>query len=209
MGGGLKRIVWLTAVILFLFLARKPLFMAVGSFLIVQDELKQVDVIIVLGGDDERVKEAVYLYKEGISKNMIMTGGSSDAKVSKAEVMKRQAMRLGIPEERIILEPKSRHTYEHPIFVKPILRAQGFKSAIVLSSPYHMRRSAMLFDRAFKDSGIKLIYYPVQESWFKVDQWWTSAISRKTVCQEYMKLVVNAFGNRFSKFIVNLVRKDK
>ena len=89
-------------------------------------------------------------------------------RISQAERMRTQAMRLGVPLESIILEPKARHTYEHPIFVKPIMQAHGFRSAIVVSSTYHMRRSAILFNRTFKNSGIELIYYPAEESWFKI-----------------------------------------
>lgn len=177
-----------------------------GSFLVVQDEFKQADVIVVLGGGDiGRVKEAVKLYERGVSRYMIMTGGSNHSAVSFAEEMKGQAMRLGVPEEAIILEPKAMHTYEHPVFVKPILRARGFQSVIVVSSPYHMRRSAMLFNGFFRWSGIKLAYYPVQDSWFKVDYWWRETQSKRMVLREYMKMSVNIFGVRVSRFVNKLV----
>jgi uncharacterized SAM-binding protein YcdF (DUF218 family) len=206
---GLKRIVWLIIglfiIALILFLAKGP----IGSFLIVQDQLKKVDVIVVLGGDNERVEEAARLYKKGFLRHIIMSGGSFDAQVSMAEVMKEQAVRLDVPQENIIVEAEARHTFEHPVFVKPIMQARGFKSAIVVSSPYHMRRTAMLFDRTFKNSGIDLIYYPVQDTWFNVDRWWTSAPSRRVVVMEYTKLVINFFGNRFSKFVANLVQKNQ
>ena len=175
----------------------------------VQDELKQADVIVVLSGDSERVKEAVNLYERGFSRYMIMSGGSSRSAVSMAERMKEQAVRLGVPDEAIILEPKAQHTYDHPVFVKPILRARGFQSAIVVSSPFHMRRSAMLFNRSFRNSGVELIYHPVRESWFKVEYWWKRTRSRRIVLREYMKMSVNVFGIRASEivgeFIENVV----
>jgi len=206
----LKQILWfitsLLIVTLFLFLVREPILEAMGSFLVVQDELKKADVIIVLGGGgNKRVEEAARLYKKGYSKYMIMTGGLNIVQTNEAKRMRHHATHLDIPDENIILEPKAQHTYEHPIFVKPIIQARGFRSAIVVSSPFHMRRTAMLFDRAFKNSGIKFIYYPVQDSWFKIDEWWKNDTFRRIVSNEYKKLIVNAFGIRVSKFAVKLV----
>ncbi len=194
----LKRILWcITGFLLIVFLlvlARGPILRAVGSFLVVQDELKKADVIVVLAGDsNERVKQGVALYKAGFSKYIIMSGGSTTSEVSSAERMKKQALRLGVPEDAIILEPKSLHTYDHPIFVKPILLKKGFKSAIVISSPYHTRRTSFLFNRNFRRSGIELIYYPVQDSYFKVDDWWKRDYTRRIVLQEYMKMVGSLF----------------
>ncbi|MCK5180891.1 MAG: YdcF family protein [Candidatus Omnitrophica bacterium] len=168
-----------------------------------QDELKKADVIIVLGGGNDRVEEAVRLYNEGLAGHMIMTGNRV------AGGMQRSAVRLGVPEGNIILETEARSTYQHPGLVKPIMQARGFKSAIVVSSPYHMRRSAMLFDRAFKNSGIDLIYHPVQDSWFDADDWWTKAVSRREVKMEYVKLAVNVWGTRVSQFVGNLVGESK
>ena len=195
--------------VLIVFLARVPILKALGSFLIVQDELKKADVIIVLGGETGRVKEATRLYKQGLAGYLIMSGGSFDNRVSLTAAMRNAAMRLGVPRESIILEPEARSTYQHPELVKPIMQARGFQSAIVVSSPYHMRRVKMLFDRAFRKSGIELMYYPVQGGWFDPDSWWTKAVSRRAVKMEYAKLAVNVWGTRFSEFVFNLVGKGK
>ncbi|MCK5214484.1 MAG: YdcF family protein [Candidatus Omnitrophica bacterium] len=184
-----------------LILARIPILQSIGSFLVFQDELKEVDVIIVLAGQDERVKEAVNLYKQGFSEHMIMTGRSYDGKINRAENMRAQAIRLGIPQEHIIIESEAQHTFEHPILVKPIMQARGFESAIVVSSPYHMRRVAMLFNRSFRHSAIELIYYPAQDSWINIEEWWKSDASQRAVGFEYMKMAVNIFGNWVSKFV--------
>lgn len=184
-----------------LFLARRPILKSLGSFLVVQDELKKADVIIVLGGENDRVEEAARLYKQGLAPYILMTGKMV------AYGMKRSAVRSGVPAEDILVEPEAASTYQHPIYVKPIIEEKGFESAIVVSSPYHMRRSAMLFDRALKKEKIELIYHPVQDSWFTPENWWMTAVSRRAVKMEYAKFIVNFFGNRFSKFADNLINK--
>ena len=186
-----------------LFLARRPILKSLGSFLVVQDELKKTDVIIVLGGENDRVEEAARLYKQGLAPYILMTGKMV------AYGMKRSAVRSGVPAEDILVEPEAASTYQHPIYVKPIIEEKGFKSAIVVSSPYHMRRSAMLFDRALKKDKIELIYYPVQDGWFDADNWWTTAVGRRAVKMEYAKLAVNVWGVGLSEFVLNLVEKNK
>jgi uncharacterized SAM-binding protein YcdF (DUF218 family) len=182
---------------------------AVGSFLVVKDELSPADVIVVCAGDVERVNQAVHLYKEGLSKFIIMSGGTRDPSINYAEWMKLQAVKAGVPEDKILLEPNARHTYQHPVFVKPIMAAHGFTSAIVVSSPYHMRRVAMLFDRAFHGTGIKVIYYPVKNSGFDVENWWQSKEGRRIVFAEYGKMAVNFFGTGVNDFICALIEKPK
>lgn len=177
---------------------------AAGSFLVVRDELKPADVIIALGGDVERVTHAAILYKRGYAKFIIMT-----APVAMAEWMKQAAVEAGVPADRILLEPKAEHTYQHPVFVKPIMAAHGFTSAIVVSSPYHMRRVAMLFNRVFHKTGIKLIYYPVTNSWFDMEHWWESQEGRRIVFSEYGKMVVNFFGTGVNDFARALLKKLK
>ena len=200
----MKRIILVIAGVLvfgvIVFLAREPILRGIGSFLIVQDELKKADVIVVLGGENSRVEEAAHLYKQGFAGYMIMTGKRV------AEGMKRSAVRSGVPAEDIIVEPEAASTYQHPIYIKPIMEARGFKSAIVVSSPYHMRRSAMLFDRAFRKTGVELIYHSQQDGWFDPDRWWKEAVSRRAVKMEYAKLAVNFFGNGFSRFVGKIVR---
>ena len=208
MKGNLLVIAGIVFFVLIVFLARVPILKSIGSFLVARDELKKADVIVVLGGESGRVVEAARLYKQGFSGHMIMTGGAV-GKGSVAEGMRRHAVSLGVPRENIILEPEAQSTYQHPVLVKPIMRARGFQSAIVVSSPFHMRRSAMLFNRAFRESGIELIYHPVRDSWFQADNWWTKAVSRRAVRLEYVKLAVNVWGNGFSKLVGELVKSKK
>ena len=205
--GNLLVVAGILVFVLIVFLARVPIRKAIGSFLVVEDELKKADVIVVLSGESDRVVEAARLYKQGLAGYIIMSGGSFDNKASIAVVMRNQAVRLGVPAEDIIVEPEAMSTYQHPIFVKPIMQARGFQSAIVVSSPFHMRRSAMLFDRVFRKSGIELIYHPAQDSWFDADNWWTNSASRKAVRLEYVKLAVNVWGVGFSEFIWKLVNR--
>ncbi len=204
-----KRMLWRTIVLFFILVSWpfwcRPLCRATGHFLIVSNDLKKADVVVVLAGDTERVGQAVSLYKQGLADYIIMSGGAESSPVTMAESMKRQARGMGVPEKDIILEPESQHTYQHPFLVAPLLKERGFKSAIIVSSPYHMRRVALLFNRAFKRSGVKLMYCPAANSWFNPDTWWQSAGGRKVVYLEYTKMCVNIFGKKVNDVVSHLV----
>lgn len=180
-----------------LFLARKPVLTAVGAFLVVQDPLEKVDVIIVLSGGLERVEEAARLYREGFSQKLFLSGPVG--------TMVDEAVRAGVHSNDILSEQKAAHTYEHPLFVKPILEQHNYKSAIIVSSPYHMRRSKILFNSVFKKSGIHLVYRPVRDHWFDPNNWWKNKSGRSVVISEYKKLLVNMFGAKFSDWAYKLL----
>lgn len=205
-----KFLYWLVCcilIIVILVLSRENYLPVFGKFLVVQDELRPADVAIVLGGEEERIMYAVKLYRKNMVKFIVVTDGQFSQEQTIAGWMSRKAVRAGIPAERILLEPKAQHTYQHPIFVKPILQEHGFTSAIVVSSPYHMRRSKMLFDRAFRKSGISLIYSPVAHSWFSTDRWWKSQDGRRIVLGEYIKLAVNVWGVKVSEWACTLLKE--
>ena len=173
-----------------------------GNFLVVEDVVKPADAIVVLAGhDEERVKYAVQLYNEKYATWIIMSGPQADK-------MKQEAVESGIPEDKILLEQKTVHTYQHPLFVKAILQGHGLTSAIVVSSPYHMRRTAMLFNRAFYHSGIKVMFCPVKKSWFNARRWWKTAESRRVVYSEYVKMAINVWGVRVNDALCALLKKQ-
>jgi len=187
---------------LFLVVTKDYWLRGLGNFLVLEDVVKPADAIVVLAGhDEERVKYAVQLYNQKYAKWIVMSGPQADK-------MKQEAVDAGIPEDKILLEQKTVHTYQHPLFVKAVLQERGLTSAIVVSSPYHMRRTAMLFNRAFDRSGIKVMFCPVKESWFKPRHWWKTADSRRVVYSEYVKMAINIWGVRVNDALCALLKKQ-
>jgi uncharacterized SAM-binding protein YcdF (DUF218 family) len=92
-----------------------------------------------------------------------------------------------------MLADTSTTTYEDALFARDIMLQNNFTSAIVVSSPYHMRRAAWLFGKVFKNDDITLLYSPVENSWFKPEQWWTDGRKIHAVMDEYAKFVYYLF----------------
>lgn len=203
----MKKALWLIIGVLVLtltvYLARHRILRAIGGFLVVEDELRESDVIVVLVGSPERMREAIRLVKDDRADRIIISGSTPASRGYITNILTEEAQHLGIALPDIIWEEESRHTFEHPLYVKPILKEHNFRSAIILSSPYHMRRSAMLFDRVFREEDITLTYRYVRDSGFDPDHWWRDSGMRRQVGSEYLKLAVNFWGTRVNRFVAS------
>lgn len=130
-------------------------------------QLETYDIGIVLGGYSNfeiyprdrynfskranRLTQAVELYKKGIIKKMLVTGGSGSILLderSEAAEVESYLRSMGIKQEDIILEPDSRNTHENAVFTKAILD-QSYPDAkcLLITSGFHMRRSKGCFKK--------------------------------------------------------------
>jgi uncharacterized SAM-binding protein YcdF (DUF218 family) len=164
-----------------------------GEFLVVGDNLEKSDVIIVLGSDPEGAREdwAAILYKKGLGKKIIMCGYQVGWQTSTAEIMKRHAVHLGVPEDAIILDYgwNNQGTWDNAINSLKIVKENNFKTAIVVTSNYHTRRSRYAFKKVFKDSNVKILISPCPGGSFSPGEWWKSRKLVKSVFLEYIKLL--------------------
>ncbi|MGE5300272.1 MAG: YdcF family protein [Acidobacteriota bacterium] len=171
-----------------------------GGYLLVKDELKPADVIVVLGGEkSERVEYGVKLCKEGWARKdrIIMTGGPLVGRYTWAGLMKEQAEALGVRGKDILLADRSMSTEEDAEYTADIVRKERYKSLILVTSPYHSRRASIYFSRLIP--GVTIVSAPVEKSWFSFDGWWRRPRDRDAVFSEYAKFIkLWIFGYRQS-----------
>lgn len=166
-----------------------------GKFLTIDEKPQKSDVIIVLSGDNgDRTIQGVNLFGAGYAPNMIMSGGLVYHKIAMSELMLIHAVEMGVPADVIIAESHSESTYQNAIFTKDIMNRHGFKSAIIVSSDYHMRRVKLIFDRVYKDSGIVISYSSADDPLFEPNRWWANNKSIMYIINEYVKLVGDILG---------------
>lgn len=114
------------------------------------------DAIVVLGAQVRpdgrpsaalrgRVRRAAALHHAGYAPCVALTGGIGDAPFAEAVVMQALAVALGVPEEATALEPAATRTVESARLVGAMARQRGWRSVILVSDPFHLRRAALLF----------------------------------------------------------------
>ena len=139
---------------------------AVGHALAVEDPIEKADVIVAISGDTgARTNTAISLWKQGLAPLIVFSGAAIDPdSVSSAEIMRREALRQGVPESATLIEPASASTEENATEVARLMDQRKLRSAILVTSPYHQRRAALLFARAFEPAWSHLPQLPSTRS---------------------------------------------
>ncbi len=151
-----------------------PIVWSIAEPLNISEAPRKADCIVVFGGGvgesgkagqgyEERVGYAVELYKKGYADRLIFSSGYMYV-FKETLVMKGLAISLGVPERAVILEDAARNTYENVAFTKKILDREKWKKILLVSSPYHMRRVSLVFDKIAKD--VQVTYTPLPQSSF-------------------------------------------
>jgi uncharacterized SAM-binding protein YcdF (DUF218 family) len=112
---------------------------------------------VLSDGTAARVAAAVRWWEAHPDARLIMQGTSGRIDLGdehQAELMRRFAMSYGVPYDQILLEGRSRNTREH---VECVLAFPEISSATpigVVTSDWHMRRTAMEFRNAFDNVAV-------------------------------------------------------
>ncbi len=118
--------------------------------------LRPADVIIVLGHPAnadggpspamrEQVALAAALYRAGLAPMLLCTGGAVYNQHVEAQVMAGLAVQQGVPADAIITETQSRDTVENARYCRQIMQVRGWRDAIVVTTPHHVRRASRIF----------------------------------------------------------------
>lgn len=139
------------------------------------------DVIVAVSGGDttSRANKAIELYRDGWGKKILFSGASADPKsISNAEAMKRIAIKAGVPNEDIYLDEISRNTTENAKNSTDILTKLQARSAILVSSQYHVERVKLNFRLANSDISYRTAVAPdgIWNLWFLRPSGWFIAI---------------------------------
>ncbi len=169
------------------------LFIAMGSILVVADPLKRAEAIVVLsGGDEQRMKEAINLYEEKYAGMIILTETGAVLEGFNAQYSSEQRLLLidaGIPPSAILIAPKnSASTRDEAKDVRTLVNNVNIHDLIVVTDPYHTLRTRMIWNEVFRNSEINIIVRPVRGSWYKSTTWWLSPAGWENTLNEYVKL---------------------
>jgi uncharacterized SAM-binding protein YcdF (DUF218 family) len=130
-----------------------------------QGEVPQAEAIVLLGGGTrphlpprpisemneagDRLVYAAHLYHEGKAPFIVVSGGFIEfygSTVPEADAMQELLMLLGVPDDAIVREDRSRNTYENALYVREIADERDFNKILLVTSGLHMPRSVAIFE---------------------------------------------------------------
>lgn len=128
------------------------------------NSLPDIDVVVVLAAgvkkykdplEDElaspyRVIKSAWAFKKTKARLLVMSGGTGIKGENRmVRTMKRLAIELGIPEEKVILDSMSRNTFEHAISVSKMSEIKEADRIGLVTTAWHMPRAFKEFQRRF------------------------------------------------------------
>lgn len=116
----------------------------------------RADAIVVVSGGDTRArtKGAVELYKNGWADTLIVSGAAQDDdSPSNAAAMRQQAISEGVPPGAILIDEAARNTNQNAVGAAELAKVQEVRNIIVVTSPYHLARATLAFEREFAGVG--------------------------------------------------------
>ncbi|GAB4471759.1 MAG: hypothetical protein Kow00124_09160 [Anaerolineae bacterium] len=193
---GRKKLLILTASIALLgaalFVFRKPLALAIGDYLVIQDDLQPADVIHVIAGDDYRTDYAIQLYQQGYGQQIFFTGGwCTTHNYYHGQHGEELATAQGVPEEAVAIdESEVISTYAEALRLRELIAQSPtpIRSVIVVSDPFHMRRARWAYRHVLGDEvRVQMAPVPFEQAPYR-REWWTDDESRRYVRDEYLKM---------------------
>lgn len=120
-----------------------------------RSETRPADAAIVLGaavfGDQpspvfrERINHAIWLYRQGLVRKLILTGGQSlEDTLAEAEAARQYAIARGVAQDDILTEAQSRTTEQNLFYARELGRENAIGTVLVVSDPLHMRRAVTI-----------------------------------------------------------------
>lgn len=200
-------------ILIFIFIVSYRMWLPIpGTFLLVKDDIHKADCIAPLVGDTYfRLKKVVELYNEGYSKNIVVSVlpergeelreyynfknrvlGLKD--MAPGEFYLKALEYLGLKTKDIYFtEHEVTSTYDEAIATRDFMLKKGFKSLILITSTYHMRRTLAIFNLVFKGTGIKIYNCTARNLKYDPDHWWLKERDVKAISLEYLSIAYNIF----------------
>jgi len=94
-----------------------------------------------------RTRHGAALVLAGVAENLLLSGGVVRRGPAEAEVMHALAIAVGVPEARILVEPRSVNTLQNAENSLTLIRRRGWQRVMVVTDAYHLPRALYTFRR--------------------------------------------------------------
>jgi uncharacterized SAM-binding protein YcdF (DUF218 family) len=172
---------------------------SVGTLLVVSHAVREPDAIISLSSHEwERLPVTARLASGNASAAVLLTL-PQPATVDNCHDCAgrvRRLERLGVPSHRVRVLPLSAPgTYGEALAARDWARQAHIRRLLIVTTPYHTRRSRATFEAVFEGTGIEIGIEPASTSPARPDRWWATPYDRAYVVYEWTAIVY--YGIRY------------
>ncbi len=175
-----------------------PLLTAAANLLIEDDGPRKVDAIVVLGGDGvgDRTLKGAELGQEGYAPVVIVSGPPTLISFESTEEIQ-FAEQHGYPASlfrEVHLPAEAESTRTEADELGKVLKAQGIKSVLLVTSNYHTRRAKKLWRMENPWLQVSVVPSVDPQHLFTASTWWKTRPGQKTFLYEWMKTISVMLG---------------
>lgn len=191
--------VWILTILLLIalvFLSYQSILTGIGNHLISVDSPANADAIIVVGGSDgtQEIK-AVELYRAGLSPRVLFIGGQAGWRTSQGYLMAKHARAIGLPAKAMAIMPSAGTLGESASWIKQRYINYGWRSLIVVASPFETLRVRRIFAEIYPPPIYKIKVVASEYTDFGPDNWWQTDVGIQTVIIEYSRLLADRLSS--------------
>lgn len=124
---------------------------------------KTADALVLFQGDGyARVPYVIELFKRGAGRTVILVGGADNHAYGSypSRELYDRLLAGGVPAGAIVFEPTALHTRAEIDRAIEIAGGKGFRSLLLVSSPYHMYRIILSFVAAMRTCDHAIVGWP-------------------------------------------------
>jgi uncharacterized SAM-binding protein YcdF (DUF218 family) len=161
------------------------------NFLTVSNKPVMAGAVIVLGGDGDgsRLRRGIELLDQGWAPRLILTGGSKQGWL---HVARNYCPDCRLAEREVVYLEDSVDTRTDAQLSLEHCRTAGLRQVLVVTSPYHSRRSQLVFNDLYAGSGIEPVVLSSGDYGRLVapdGPWWRDRPTLETVWLEFGKIL--------------------
>ena len=150
------------------------------------DYRRQADAAVVFGcrvhangrlsaALEDRVRTGVELYRQGLVRFLVMTGGPGSGDVHETQAMRQYAIEQGVPSERILIDENGWDTDRSVTNTVPLCERLGLTRVLAVSHDFHLPRIKLAYARA----GRNVFTVPARQQYRLAGRWFL--LGRETV----------------------------
>lgn len=192
----------LLVVLLTILVFPSPWLTRVATWLHHAEEPAPADVIVVLGGDSvNRMITGMDLHVAGLAHRLAFTvpdTATERASMTNIEKWRYLLGTRGIPLETADVLAPSTSTYSDAFLIRNYALQNGFTRVLVVTDPYHTRRSGWIIRRALSGTNVDVSVVAASNERFHPERWWKDEDQLLWVSLEYLKFLyyVASYGFR-------------